>query len=555
MASRLSYASTPMPTSYLYQSAADRLRLLAIEDPKRLAFIFYDIDGKRNAVTRQEVYENSLLLARSFYRLGMRKGSIVAICMNNSLNTLYVIFGVALAGGILHPTAINLKDGSDITMAMNDMKAEYLVIDANVSDPNWAIIDDIWPADDQTAKIPSLKKIICNGNTFIKTIGRLHLTNLLQESTLEEIELPVVYPEDTLVCFSTSGSTGKPKMVIVSHFFILNYSKQNAISQNITNGTIYFCDRQFSWGVGFPRVYLAEGCTRVFIDTRMSLFGKDVERICNMIESEKVEVAYIPGYLARDLLNHPEYSPKFKNVKTIFLTGERFSVTLLPLKEAFCKKLLVWYGSTENGGLSDFSSENSDDYEEGIIGLPVPGGEMKIVNDAGNVVPVGTSGELCLRSVWHFNGYKGRPDLTNAVLDSSGWFHSGDIAHVREDGNFVVDGRPSEMIVMQTVKYFPWEIEKLLSKCPGSKQVVAVGVPDPRLTQVVCACLVPESGSKFAEETIKQFSNEIFFEEATSAGCSIKPKYYLVFDELPLTSTGKIDRRRLGFLAKERLGL
>ena len=552
-----SYACTSMVKPYLYQSLPDRLHYLAVEEPERLAFIFYDIDGKRTAVSRKEVYEKSQSLAKSFYLLGIRKGTPVAICMNNSLNALYTIYGVSLAGGILNPVATNLKDGSDITDTMNDMKAEYLVIDASVSDPNWCILNDVWPADQHRAtKIPSLKKVICNGSSFNNAVGRLHLSDLLKESLSEKIVLPTVYPEDTLVCFSTSGSTGKPKSVVCSHFSILNWSKQSAVRiSNISNGTIYFCDRQFSWTVGFPRFYLAVGCTRVFIDTRMSLYGKNVELVCDIIEKEKVEVAYMPGYLATDVVNHPEYSSKFKDVKAMFVSGERFSLTFLPLKDTFCKKLVVWYGNTEGGGFSTFQSDISEDYEEGIIGLPVPGGEMKIVNEEGHVVPIGTSGELCLRSTWRFSGYEGMPELYDAVMDSSGWFHTGDIAHVRGDGNFVADGRAKEMISMQTFKYFPWDIEKTLKKCPGAKHALAIGVPDPRLNQVVCACIVPEPGINLTDETIKQFCDDTFLENATSAGLSLKPKYCLVFDELPLTPSGKVDRRRLGFLAKDKLGL
>ena len=556
MADKLSYVSTPITTPYMYQTIPERLRRLATEDPERLAFIFYNMDGQRIPVTRKEIYQKSVSLAKSLYNLGVRKGTPVGVCMNNSVNTLYVIYGVSLTGALMFTMATNLKDGSDITGTMNEMKAEYLIMDASVDDANWTILNRIWPADmNSSAKIKTLKSIICNGSRFDYTVGRVSLSDLLNQSVSEDIKLPTIYPEDTLMCFCTSGSTGKPKLVLYSHFGILNWSKLNAMPLNITNDSIYFCDRQFSWAVGYPRLYVATGCTRVFIDTRMSLSGNNVSRLCDIIEKEKADVVYMPGYLVKDVLSHLELSTKFNNVNVIYISGERFSTIAMPLKGTFCKKLLVWYGATEAGGFSTFQSDTTEHYEDGIVGLPVAGGEMKIVDDEGNVVPVGASGELHMRCTWRFIGYHGMPELFETVVDPLGWFHSGDVAHMRKDGQIVVEGRNQELISMQTVKYFPWEIEKSLKKCPGAKFAIAVGVPDVRLTQVVCACVVPEEGVAFTEDTLKTFCDETFLEEATSAGLSLKPRYHLIFKELPLTSSGKIDRRRIGIIAKERLGL
>ena len=557
MADSLSYICTPTKTPYMYQAVPDRLCVLANDDPEREAFIFYSMGGERTSVTRKEVYQKSLKVAKCLYRIGVRKGTPIVICMNNSLNALYVEYGVSIAGGILYPIATNLKDGSDIIDSIADTKAEYLIIDASTSDQNWNILEGIWPSDLQSSeKAPTLKHIMCNGSSFQETVGRHHLSDWLygQQSEPEETDLPAIYPEDTLVCFCTSGSTGKPKHVICSHFFILNYAKQSATAQNITNYSIYFCDRQFSWTVGFPRAYLATGCTRVFIDTRMSLFGKHVDLICDIIEKENVDVAYAPGYLAKDLISRPELAPKFKRVNVVFISGERFPMTFLPLKDTFCKKLVVWYGSTESGGFSAFQSDKSEEYEDGIIGIPLPGAEMKIIDEKGDVVPVGVAGEVCTRSAWRFNGYHGMSELYDAVLDSQGWFHTGDVGHMRKDGNFVVEGRSKELISMQTMKFFPWDIEKILRRCPGLKQALAVGVPHPRLNQAICACVVPES-STFTTENLKGFCDETFLEEATAAGLSLKPQYFLIFDEIPLTTSGKLDRRRLGFYAKQRLGL
>lgn len=201
---------------------------------------------------------------------------------------------------------------------------------------------------------------------------------------------------------------------------IINWMKQSALRLEISNDTIYFCDRPFNWAAGFQSAFVSTGCTRVFLDTRMSLLGKNIYQLCDIIEKENVDVAYMPGYLAVDVVKHPEYAHKFRNVRLMFFGGERFSVNVLPLKDTFCKKLAVWYGTTECGGFATFQSDKSE-YVEGIIGIPIPGGEMKIVDEKGDTVPRGVSGQICTRSSWRFSGYHGQPE-NQLKLDDHGWF-------------------------------------------------------------------------------------------------------------------------------------
>ena len=557
MSTRLSYISNPVQSPYMYQTIAERLRCLAKEDADRTAFVFYSIEGNRESITRRTLYQTSKRLAKNFQTLGMQKGSWVGICMNNSINMLYSIFGVCIAGGIPFFLATNLKDGSDVIEHINEMKGEFLIIDASESDQNWDIVEKIWSTGDHLPKsVPTMRCIICNGNGSTPTVGRVSLYDLLNTTAPEGIHLPRVFPEDPLVCFCTSGSTGKPKSVVWSHYGMLNWGQNCEPKLCVSKETVYFCERPFAWAGGFPRLFVTVGCTHVFVDTNVSLSGDCVDQLCDIIQNENVDVAYIPRYIARDLVDSPEqYAQKFSNVKFMVTGGERFPMLLMPLKATLCQTLINWYGNTESGGTIKFHSNMSEDYEEGIIGCPVPGVEVKIVNDSGDVVPFGESGEMCTRCTWRMIAYKTTPELFNKVVDALGWFHTGDIAHIRSDGNIIMDGRSQEQITMQTVKYFPWEIEKDLRKFRGVKEAIAVGVPDVRFNQVICACVVPEFEASLTIETLKQLCDSTFLEKSTSAGLSLKPKYHLLFDSFPLTSSGKLDRRRVSFLAKERLGL
>lgn len=176
-----------------------------------------------------------------------------------------------------------------------------------------------------------------------------------------------------------------------------------------------------------------------------------------------------------------------------------------------------------------------------FTGRPLEGVEMKVVDELGHVVPEETQGELCIRNNWRFSGYRNLDKMFRENVDQTGWFHSGDIAHMRKDGNFVVDGRYQELISTGTNKFFPWTIEHILRKLRGAEHVFAVGVPDPRLHQVVCACVVLKTGVSLTEADVEKFCDESFRDMSTF-GMTLKPRYFLILDNVPVNAAGKTDR-------------
>ena len=127
--------------------------------------------------------------------------------------------------------------------------------------------------------------------------------------------------------------------------------------------------------------------------------------------------------------------------------------------------------------------------------------------------------------------------------------------YIRHDGNVVLKGRNADLISMGTMKYFPWEIEKVLINCPGVDSVVAVPIPDARLNEVVCACVKPDKMAAVTVEELWQFCDETWTETATATGFSLKPRYFVILWEFPVNSSGKLDRNALARKAVAELGL
>lgn len=371
MHSKLSYVAKPGLRPYLYETVPRRLEALARENPDREAFIFYDIHKKRSSLTRKELWDKSLNVANHLVTLGLEKGSPVAFCMANSLEMLVLTMGVTIAGGIAFYFNSHLKDGSDMIETMNFLKGEMLVMDADYGDDNWNILQKLWPAGETSCStVPSLKNIIFNGKgNERKYANRINTEELTDKECTTPVEHAEVFPEDTLAYFCTSGSTGKPKIVIYTHFCILNWTDASSKVFGIHTDSVFFCDRTFSWVVGYPRTYLLEGTKRLFVDTRMSLGGKHVTDICEIIEKEMCDIVFLPGYLAVDISQDEVLSRKLRNVRTITTAGERVCKTLVTeLMAKVCNRVIVFYGATEAGAVSYYFNESSDEYEDGIIG-------------------------------------------------------------------------------------------------------------------------------------------------------------------------------------------
>ena len=180
---------------------------------------------------------------------------------------------------------------------------------------------------------------------------------------------------------------------------------------------------------------------------------------------------------------------------------------------------------------------------------------MKLVDGNGDVVLKGEQGELYVRSIFRLSGFVGMPEKFQDVIDSDNWFHTGDICHMRRDGNFVVDGRTSERIDMATKKILPKEIESVIIKCPGVTAVTAVPVPDVRLTNVICACVILDETSGNNLCHVQEFCDNTWVESNAISGLSLRPTYYLVFDRFLTNANGKLDRKLMAEKARQRLGL
>ena len=198
--------------------------------------------------------------------------------------------------------------------------------------------------------------------------------------------------------------------------------------------------------------------------------------------------------------------------------------------------ILEGYGLSETSPVASFNHPDRD-RKPGSIGTPIEGVEMKAVDDDGNEVAQGEVGEIVIRGHNVMKGYWGRADATAEVC-KGGWFASGDMATVDEDGYFFIVDRKKDMIIRGGYNVYPREIEEVLYEHPAVSEVAVVGVPDDSLGEEVAAAIVLKSGAEASADEMRAYAKE-------RVAAYKYPRRIWFPDELPKGPTGKILKREI----------
>jgi len=194
------------------------------------------------------------------------------------------------------------------------------------------------------------------------------------------------------------------------------------------------------------------------------------------------------------------------------------------------------------------SADDPLDRRVSTVGRVQPHIEVKIVDEAGKVVPPGKPGELCTRGYSVMLGYWGDEEKSAEVIDSAGWMHTGDLATIDEEGYCNIVGRIKDMLIRGGENIYPREIEEFLYRHPDIEDVQIFGVPDPKYGEEICAWVKLREGAAVSEENIKAFC------EGQIAHYKI-PRYVKFVDSFPMTVTGKIQKYKMRESMAAELGL
>jgi long-chain acyl-CoA synthetase len=265
---------------------------------------------------------------------------------------------------------------------------------------------------------------------------------------------------------------------------------------------------------------------------------RDIPGFVKELQKYKVHKFPAVNTLFNALLNHPDFGKiDFSELK--IAVGGGMAVQRA-VAERWVKAtgvaLVEGYGLSETAPTLTCTPGDSTEFT-GTIGLPVPSTEVSIRDDAGNEVPQGQPGEICARGPQVMSGYWQRPEETAQVMTQDGFFRTGDIGVMDEQGRFKIVDRKKDMVLVSGFNVYPNEVEDVIAMHPGVLECAVIGVPDAASGEAVKAFVVRRDPALTEAELMKFVSGELTNYK--------RPKIIEFRDELPKTPVGKILRRAL----------
>ncbi|MGI8448767.1 MAG: long-chain-fatty-acid--CoA ligase, partial [Streptosporangiaceae bacterium] len=339
--------------------------------------------------------------------------------------------------------------------------------------------------------------------------------------------------DDDAVILYTSGTTGLPKGAELTHANLYRNAEVTATTllgtgpDDVVMGCLplFHC---FGLTCGLNAAVLGGSC--------LALLPRfDPGAALEMISREKVTIFEGVPTMYAALLHHPDRGrADVSSLRLCVSGGAALPVEILrSFEDAFGCTILEGYGLSETSPVASFNHPDRT-RKPGSIGTPVAGVQMRVVDDSGADVPPGEVGEVAIQGHNVMKGYWANPEATAAAIPD-GWFRSGDLARVDEDGYFFIVDRKKELIIRGGYNVYPREIEEALYEHPGVAEVAVVGIPHDSLGEEVGAAVALKPGASATPDELRAFARD-------RVAAYKYPRQVWLVEQLPKGPTGKILR-------------
>jgi long-chain acyl-CoA synthetase len=443
---------------------------------------------------------------------GLQPGDRVGVMLPNVLEFPISYYGVLRAGGVVVPMNVLLKR-REIAFYLEDSGAKLLL--------SWYGFGD---EAREGAADAGVEPIEVEPETFAELLGDREPDTKLAETD----------EEDTAVILYTSGTTGKPKGAELTH---LNLTRNAQIASETT------CEVQEGNVVlGSLPLFHSFGQTvsmnaSLRVGATLTLLPKfDPGDALEIMGRDGVTHFYGVPTMYGALLHHPDRDQHDTSALRICITGGApMPVEVLRgFEDAFECELLEGYGLSETSPVAS-SNHPGRPRKAGSIGTPLREVEMKVVDENDSEVPQGEVGEIVIRGHNVMKGYWEKPDATEEAM-RGGWFHTGDMARIDEDGYFFIVDRKKDMIIRGGYNVYPREVEEILYEHPKVREAAVLGIPHDQWGEEIGAAVVLHEGEEVAPEELGEYVKE-------RIAAYKYPRLVWFMDDLPKGPTGKILKR------------
>ncbi len=464
------------------------------------------------AMTYRALDEASARVAGVLRERGLTPGDRVGIMMPNVAEVPVVYYGILRAGGVVVPMNPLLK-GREVAYYLADSGARLVFA--------WHTFAGEARAGAEQA---GADLIVVDEAEFPDLLASVAPVDEVTDRT----------DGDTAVILYTSGTTGQPKGAELTH--------GNLISNTHTARTGIVCARPEDVIFGGLPLFHVFGQTvalnvAVASGACLTLLPRfDAAHALRIIAGHHVTVFEGVPTMYVALLHQPDRADyDVSGLRMCISGGAALPVKVLRgFEDAFGCAVLEGYGLSETSPVASFNHPGRE-RKPGSIGTPIRGVQMRLLDNSGHDVPQGEVGEIVIRGPNVMKGYWNRPDATaEAILD--GWFHSGDLARVDEDGYFYIVDRKKDMIIRGGYNVYPREIEEVLYEHPAVAEAAVIGLPHPALGEEVGAAVVLKPRASASAEELRDYVKGL-------VAAYKYPRHVWITDALPKGPTGKIQKR------------
>lgn len=551
-----SFIHVPRTMPFTGKTLGQSFNETADNNPDKEMYVFY-ADKERK--TYKEVQNESHKFACSLMKLGLTKGDRIGIWGGNHYEWL-LAYAAALQLGLI---TVHMRMDFPLNVQpkiLEKLGIKVLVLmrsPADLFDKACQIIPEILTNDADNLNcqsIPTLKYVVNAGSQ--KARGAFSLDEFMDigcdiDHSQVRKACQAVDFDDAFGIFFTSGSTGFPKGVTHTH---KNFSRF-ATTFKDRDGNVIPWDSRYLLIMSFGGAGAQLGALNPMMKPATTIIIGPVYNariMANAMQDERATGAALLVHHLSDILNMPDIDDfDFSSVQLCMSGGSIIPRSLRDrAAEKITKYIMLAYGGTEGFGAIQTPTDSLEILEAPAY-YPDEGSEVKIIGDDEQILPINTPGEICFRNGVLFRGYWDEEEKTKQAKRDTGWYHTGDVGTLDENGYLRLSGRIAERIIKEGINIAPGDLEKVLDQHPAVNNVMVVGVPDKRTSEEVCACVRLHSSvvGKITTDELRDFCKG-------KVSSFLVPKYVVVVDEpFPITETGKFHRKLITEQARTTLGL
>ena len=494
----------------------------AVAHPEREVLV-----DRRHRVTYGEIKARVERVAAKLGALGIGRGDVVTIQLPNWVEFAYVFFALERLGAVANQIGPDFRS-REVEYIIRFSESRAFVCPATFKGFDYVkMIEELRP------KLPDLKTVCVLG---ARGNGAVSLDDIVYGDDPASLRAEPLGADDVMRMAFTSGTTGNPKGVIHSHNTTLSTCRNLNRDMNATEREVFliYLPLGLNWGYLTLVQTVLAGARAVLLD---QFTGRAA---LELIDRERVTVIPTAPASIISMLNEPDLGRfNLSSLRVVITGGASCPIeTIREFRARMHGHLIELYGMLETGFHTYTRFSDDPEVVTGTVGKPSSGMGLRLIDEHGRDVPPGAEGEIAADGPSVHLGYHKNPTANAELFTADGWFRTGDLGQFDRAGNLKIVGRLKEMINRGGKKFFPREIEEILYTHPKILHAAIVGVPDPRLGERNCLCVIPRPGERISLEEVVAFLKD-------GVATYKLPEMVEIFDELPFTPTGKIQRHVL----------